>query len=245
MKTLNTLMIALLVLIGAVHAQFPVKDTWGRALITTELKAYGPGTDTIHKNITVSQADSLIKANSSNDSIQIIDVRTHDEFIAGHLQNAENINYYDSNFNDQIAALDRDMIYLVYCQAGARSAGAYSTMISLKFREVYNMVGGFKKWKTDGYPYDVDTTTGISDNQTIRNEISLYPNPASDKLIVETNQDLNPGTLSIFNSNGQVLISRHIAGSRTEINIVSLPKGIYILKLVSDRNIFVQRFIKQ
>lgn len=58
----------------------------------------------------------------------VIDVRSSEEFAAGHLEGAENIDVQAADFDDQIAALPPSGDYVVYCQSGARSAAAATRM---------------------------------------------------------------------------------------------------------------------
>jgi rhodanese-related sulfurtransferase len=244
MKIPYTLLIALLTL-NVVHAQLPVKDNWSRALLTSDFYANGLGTDTIHKSISDTQAYTLIQANKDHDSFIILDVRTPEEYKLGHLENSNNINSSDPLFNQKIDSLDRDMAYLVYCAAGGRSIKAFNKMVSLHFREVYNMAGGFSKWQADGFPYEVDTATNIVNYQLLSKDLKIYPNPATKKVNIEINHPLNSGTLSIFNSNGQEQITQQILDPKSEINISTLPAGIYMLRITTDKTFSVGRFIKQ
>ena len=67
----------------------------------------------IHKDITVTQADSLITANSANPNFNILDVRTPEEYSNGHIQYAINIDYYSSTFGIQLDTHNKDDIYLL------------------------------------------------------------------------------------------------------------------------------------
>ena len=58
----------------------------------------------------------------------VIDVRTVEEYDAGHIDGAERIGIADADFADRIAALDPDEAYVVYCRSGNRSAQAVSVM---------------------------------------------------------------------------------------------------------------------
>ena len=85
-----------------------------------------------------------------NTEIQLVDVRTPKEFGAGHVDQAQNINYYDLSFRSQVAKLDKSKPIYVYCQSGKRSAKATSILKSMGFKEIYDMQGGFGNWKTQG-----------------------------------------------------------------------------------------------
>ncbi len=63
----------------------------------------------------------------------IIDVRTPEEFAAGHLEGALLYNVQDPPFEANIAALDATATYVVYCRSGNRSAQAIERMKALGF----------------------------------------------------------------------------------------------------------------
>jgi len=58
----------------------------------------------------------------------VIDVRTPEEFAAGHVEGAELIDIKDAGFAERIAALDPATTYVVYCRSGNRSATAATRM---------------------------------------------------------------------------------------------------------------------
>lgn len=243
MKTLYTLTIVLLTL-NIVNAQFTVKDNWSRALIASSLDANGLGTDTIHKAITDFQADSLIDSNASNENFVILDIRRPTEIMSGYIKNAEFINFEDPNFSSLVNDLDRNKIYLVYCQSGGRSGQAFDLMVSMKFREVYNMLNGFKKWKTDNLPYVIDSATNLNNYKMFINDFSTYPNPATDQLTFECNNPSVSGILSVYNLNGQEQMKQPMK-QKSDIDISSLPSGVYILRFSNNQTVETIRFVKQ
>lgn len=83
-------------------------------------------------------------------NVQIVDVRTPDEFNSKHLDNALNINFNDANFQTEISKLDKTKPTYIYCLSGGRSGSALNQMKSLGFKEVYNMKGGMMKWNALG-----------------------------------------------------------------------------------------------
>ena len=58
----------------------------------------------------------------------VIDVRTPEEFEAGHIDDAELIDIQGPDFDKQIAELDPEVDYVVYCRSGSRSAVAAERM---------------------------------------------------------------------------------------------------------------------
>ena len=80
----------------------------------------------------------------------IIDCRTKEESSTGRLPHAVLLDYRKDEFEAQIAALDKDKTYFVYCGNGIRSDQAIDVMERLGFKRYYNLIGGFKAWKADG-----------------------------------------------------------------------------------------------
>ena len=84
----------------------------------------------------------------------VLDVRTADEFKAGHLPGAVNLDVLDAGFEQQVAALDKAKTYLVHCAAGSRSANAAGQMKKLGFKSVVDLAPGFNGWKAAGKPVE-------------------------------------------------------------------------------------------
>jgi rhodanese-related sulfurtransferase len=82
----------------------------------------------------------------------ILDVRTPEEFNAGHIENAININVADSNFSSEVSKLDKNATVAVYCRSANRSAVATKEMAELGFSDMYDMQGGIIDWEAAGGP---------------------------------------------------------------------------------------------
>jgi rhodanese-related sulfurtransferase len=91
------------------------------------------------------------KGKLEEDAYVLLDVRTPNEYRAGHLAGSVNIDFYDHNFEVNIDELDKRMKYLVYCRSGNRSRQAMFLMRDLGFEEVYNLAGGIISWNDHGY----------------------------------------------------------------------------------------------
>lgn len=83
---------------------------------------------------------------------QLIDVRTPNEYNAGHIEGAQNINLHDDTFAKQINKLDKDKTVYVYCKAGRRSAEATKTLKENGFKNVVELDGGTDAWTAVGKP---------------------------------------------------------------------------------------------
>lgn len=94
-------------------------------------------------SVSVEEAGEMVAANPR---LVVLDVRTPVEFAGGHLAGAVNIDFQSGTFETDVAALDADGEYLVYCRSGVRSAKAVATMQDLGFVRVTNMLGGYTEW---------------------------------------------------------------------------------------------------
>jgi len=113
----------------------------------------GDGTATVEAVIeTISPADASSLLASAPTGLVVLDVRTPEEFAAGHLAGAVGLDFYAATFADDLAALDREAPYLLYCRSGNRSAEAREMMRSLGFREVHEVDGGIVAWAEAGLP---------------------------------------------------------------------------------------------
>ena len=81
-----------------------------------------------------------------------LDVRTPIEFGEGHIEGARLIDFQSGNFENEIAALDKNATYAVYCRSGNRSGQAVKVMQEAGFTNVYNMNGGVIDWANAGLP---------------------------------------------------------------------------------------------
>lgn len=70
---------------------------------------------------------------------KVIDVRTPEEFNEGYVKGAVNIDVSNPNFESQIASLDKDAAYSVYCRSGNRSAVAVDIMRNAGFTNVVDL----------------------------------------------------------------------------------------------------------
>jgi rhodanese-related sulfurtransferase len=86
------------------------------------------------------------------EALTIIDVRTPEEFGAGHLADAVLIDIYRDDFTQQLDALDRTTPYLIYCRSGNRSEQARQIMVDLGFSDVTDIAGGYQAWEAAGHP---------------------------------------------------------------------------------------------
>ena len=99
--------------------------------------------------ITAADPDAFV-AVIGTPGVTLIDVRTPDEFAAGHIDGAINIDFQSPTFADDIGKLDHTAAYAVYCHSGNRSGQAEALMASIGFTNMTDLTGGITAWTAAG-----------------------------------------------------------------------------------------------
>jgi len=89
--------------------------------------------------------------NAKLGDIQLIDVRTPEEYAKGHLKNSVHINFYDSTFMDDMDKLDKSKELYIYCRSGGRSGKASKQLGKMGFTKVYDLQGGIINWNKKNF----------------------------------------------------------------------------------------------
>ena len=100
---------------------------------------------------TITKIDKAgIKEAIKQQNVQLIDVRTAEEYEADHIGNAMNFNIIDrKNFIDQIKDLDKSKPVYVYCKIGGRSNRAAKLLKEKGFLEIFDYSGGYNDWVSE------------------------------------------------------------------------------------------------
>ena len=116
----------------------------------------------------------------------------------------------------------------------------------------------FINWTENGevVSEDVVYTFTVTENRTLVahfgvdgvDEISemnvvLYPNPASDKVMIETSEFIS--RCEVYNINGALVYSMNECSNNFEINVSEFAAGSYIVRLISDKSVQTRRFTKK
>jgi len=102
-------------------------------------------------NVTNLDVDGFA-SNIKNPGVIVLDVRTPGEFATGHIENAINIDVEGMTFDSEIAKLDKNVEYAVYCRSGRRSVVATEKMAEAGFTKLTNLKDGVISWQGAGYP---------------------------------------------------------------------------------------------
>lgn len=112
--------------------------------ITSRLK------ESIPKSV-ITQKDLLVKIQTNNLPL-ILDVRTQQEYISGHIPRAININYQElSDRFDDISAFKKSDI-IVYCERGIRAKIANVILQKAGFKSIVYLQGDISKWRSNKLP---------------------------------------------------------------------------------------------
>jgi len=97
-------------------------------------------TSAVLKRISQKEFLNVLKRDTS---VQLIDVRTPNEFQAGKISEAINIDFLKPSFEAELLKLNKSQLTLIYCQSGGRSASALKKMKDLGFSNVRELEGGY------------------------------------------------------------------------------------------------------
>lgn len=104
------------------------------------------------KLVSASEFNNLVNSAKNDPSTILIDLRTQQEYDSGHIDGSKVIDYYSSDFKNQLNQLDKSKTYLVYCNSGHRSGLAVNIMKQLGFNKIYELDGGIQAWNRGGLP---------------------------------------------------------------------------------------------
>ena len=111
-------------------------------------------------NITQVDAKEFQKGCSTD--LQLLDVRTSEEFAQGHISNALNVSISDPQFSTLVKKMDVNKPIYVYCLSGGRSSDAVGRLQELGFKKIVELKGGMMAWRSAG----LNEESGVSKIKT-------------------------------------------------------------------------------
>lgn len=97
----------------------------------------------VYEQITPDEAKALM---DSEEGYIILDVRTPEEFAAGHIAGAILIPDYEIGEKAESILTDKEQLILVYCRSGRRSKNAANELATLGYTNIKEF-GGINDWK--------------------------------------------------------------------------------------------------
>lgn len=117
-------------------------------ILASALLLAGCSTSSTAMDLSVSEFSTKV----TEPGIITLDVRTPGEFSEGHIEGALLVDFQSGNFENEIASLDKNQTYAVYCRSGNRSGQAVKVMSEAGFTKLYNLDGGVIDWANSGLP---------------------------------------------------------------------------------------------
>ncbi len=143
--------------------------------VTCLLYACSNGQNTGYSLIEPAAFSEKIK---STTDITLLDVRTPEEYVVGHLPNAINIDWTGDQFNATTEKIDKTKPVFVYCMSGGRSHSAAQDLQKRGFKNVTELKGGILKWRAAGLAEE----SGASSTTSSRAEMTKID---MDKMIID------------------------------------------------------------
>ena len=92
---------------------------------------------------------STFEKGITNSDIQLIDVRTPEEYSQGHIQGAILIDFFSEDFKTNLNKLDKKTPVYVYCKSGGRSGKTAEILADMGFVKIVDLEGGFLAWSKE------------------------------------------------------------------------------------------------
>lgn len=119
-----------------------------------------------YQNVEVGEFAKIIQ----QANVQLLDVRTPEEYAQGHVAGAVNLNMQDADFLPRAKQmLQKEKTVAVYCRSGRRSAMAAARLSAEGFK-VVNMLGGIMAWQQK---FDTTTLPTTSFNNNTKKEKNM------------------------------------------------------------------------
>ena len=131
------IIIILLIALSSTNAWSEIRS---KQEISSEAKSKAP-------HITSQQLSEYL---SNDEGFILLDIRTEDEYQAGHIQGAQWFPRGKLEYYVQDLIKDPESRVVLYCRTGGRSALATLTMHDMGYINVVDLNGGFKEWVAEG-----------------------------------------------------------------------------------------------
>jgi hypothetical protein len=102
---------------------------------------------------------------------------------------------------------------------------------------------GSKLWVDE---LSLETVTGIINFSEEKNSVKVYPNPVSEYVKIEIENEAENMELSLFDNSGRQVKKLTFSGKTTEVNLSNFPAGVYSYRIASNNKLLGSgSFVKQ
>jgi len=102
-------------------------------------------------HVTPNEAEAWLEKDAT---IVVLDIRTPEEFAAGHIPGAINIDYHAPDYAAKIKALDTSKTYLMHCAGGDRSGRSLALFAEVGLDKLLHLEAGFSGWDAANLPIE-------------------------------------------------------------------------------------------
>jgi hypothetical protein len=92
--------------------------------------------------------------------------------------------------------------------------------------------------------YAKGVPTGLNDNSSKLTGFKFYPNPATGKITIETNNNTAKSEIEIIDIQGKVWLKNRVLNEKSTIEVAHLPAGFYLLKVMNESKTETVKFVK-
>ncbi len=150
---------------------------------------------------------------------------------------------YDSN-NDGTYTVDAKFSVSQDGNNWSEYYGVYApTMMYSNGGRVYYHVIPNQSGTIGTYRLNVEITASNEIEEYGEIPVLLYPNPASEYLYVTISESMTITNLYVYNMEGQLI--KTVKGNVSSINIAELSKGMYFIRIHTDKGFVVRKFVKR
>lgn len=220
-----------------------LESTQKKSWDNTQKKSYDK--TIIKSRVTVEEASQIIEENNGNPNFVLLDVRTKAEYNEGHLKKAQQKDYYASDFEAYLAALDTTKRYLIYCRTQNRSKKAFDKLRANGLKNIQYMEGGFTEWANKGFPIEKPQYEKVLDILITADKIETAANLTCHFMV--TDLDDNPirkAELTVCVMHGTEKITEETitvddkGTAAYTFNAEGVPKGAYRLTAAAKKETY-------
>ncbi|MEX2483630.1 MAG: DNRLRE domain-containing protein [Brumimicrobium sp.] len=92
---------------------------------------------------------------------------------------------------------------------------------------------------------DCVTINDVSISENDKNNFTVYPNPTSDNIYIESNENALSTNVSILDSKGAVIKTTQLKSTITSIDLSDFENGIYLVQIISNENTLIKKIVVQ
>ena len=85
---------------------------------------------------------------------------------------------------------------------------------------------------------------GVNEKGNGQDGMKIYPNPVRNILTIETLPSSVNSVLSVFNISGQELLKQKVVSCKSQLDMSSLSKGVYTIRLLNNDKVEVRKVVK-